>query len=513
MDETLKKTCPCLRTLCETLFGSSKDDGVENRDGNGDSEFGGSSKRDEEINVVSNQRYALRPKALLPKPVESDIYTAMWAFESRADEELSFQEGDLFNIIDRSGDWWTARKVDRNGRILATGIVPYNYLARGESVEAQPWYFGKINRLEASSQLLASENDEGAFLVRMSERENVGYVLSVKVHNEVKHFKIYQNEEQLYVEKTERFTSLMDLVDHFKSHPLGVSVQRLGNACAKKEPKPQDLSHSTVDAWELPKEEFTLGELLGSGYFADVHRGKWKNQINVAIKILKNNEALKYAEFQMETQILKRLRHKHLISLFAICSASPPYYIITELMEKGSLLSFLRGPEGGSLDLVSLIEMAVQVAEGMAYLESENSIHRDLAARNVLVGENNICKVADFGLARIVKEPFYVSDDKKIPYKWCAPEAISHGRFSVKSDVWSFGVLLYEIFTYGGTPYPAYNNMEVYRVITSGYRMPAPPQCPESIYEIMLSCWRDAPEDRISFSLLKCTLGNAYELE
>uniref|UniRef100_A0A0E9X9P6 Protein kinase domain-containing protein n=1 Tax=Anguilla anguilla TaxID=7936 RepID=A0A0E9X9P6_ANGAN len=215
----------------------------------------------------------------------------------------------------------------------------------------------------------------------------------------------------------------------------------------------------------------------------------------------------------METQILKRLRHKHLISLFAICSASPPYYIITELMEKGSLLSFLRGPEGGSLDLVSLIEMAVQVAEGMAYLESENSIHRDLAARNVLVGENNICKVADFGLARIVKEPFYVSDDKKIPYKWCAPEAISHGRFSVKSDVWSFGVLLYEIFTYGGTPYPAYTNMEVYRVITSGYRMPAPPQCPESIYEIMLSCWRDAPEDRISFSLLKCTLGNAYELE
>ena len=135
MGETLKNACPCLRTLCERLFGSSKHDDVQNCDGNDGSEVGGSSKRDEAIQVPSNVRYALHPR----KPIaDSAIYTAMWPFEARADRELSFQEGDLFNITDRTGDWWTARKVDRNGRILATGIVPYNYLARRGSTEATP---------------------------------------------------------------------------------------------------------------------------------------------------------------------------------------------------------------------------------------------------------------------------------------------------------------------------------------------------------------------------------------
>ncbi|XP_061113993.1 protein-tyrosine kinase 6b isoform X2 [Conger conger] len=370
-----------------------------------------------------------------------------------------------------------------------------------------------MNRIEASGHLMAPENGEGAFLVRLSEKDDVGYVLSVKVDNKVKHFKIHQNEELFNVNESATFASLMDLVDHFMTSPLSISVERLNSACRRNEPKPQDLSHSTVDEWELPKEEFTFGDQLGSGYFADVYRGKWKDQINVAIKVLKNNEALNHREFQLETQILKRLRHKHLITLFAICSSSPPYYIITELMEKGNLLDFLRGPEGGAMDMVFLIDMGAQVADGMAYLESQNSIHRDLAARNVLVGENYICKVADFGLARVIKEPFYTSEDKKIPYKWCAPEAISHGRFSSKSDVWSFGVLLYEIVTYGGTPYPACSNSDVYQLITSGYRMPAPPQCPEYIYEAMLSCWQCTPEDRTSFLDLKYILESSYELE
>ncbi|KAM3872255.1 protein-tyrosine kinase 6b [Diretmus argenteus] len=508
MGESVRKACPCLETLWQRLFGD-KDKEVGVTDEAGDRWKGGEADDRAEDSGDAQQQGGPRQRV-----VESCIYTALWSYESRHQEELSFLEGDLFSVISRTGDWWTARKIDRNGRVLATGVVPNNYLARGESVDAQPWYFGKMNRFEAQSHLLAPDNSEGAFLIRLSEKDAVGYVLSVKSSGRVKHYKIIQIDGNFHVENTQVFTSIIDLVEYYCTNNL-ITTGRLGEPCKRKEPPPQDLSHATVDEWELPKEEFSLEEQLGSGYFADVHRGRWKNRINVAIKIIKTDSELNHGDFQREVQILKALRHRHLISLFAVCTASTPYYIITELMEKGSLLNFLRGQEGERLDLVSLVDMAAQVADGMSYLEEQNSIHRDLAARNVLVGENYICKVADFGLARVIKEPFYITADKKIPYKWSAPEAISHGRFSNKSDVWSFGILLYEIITYGGVPYPAYNNQEVYQQVSNGYRMPAPPKCPDFLYDIMLNCWSAEAADRPHFKDLKLQLVNfnSYELD
>ncbi|XP_030641058.1 protein-tyrosine kinase 6 [Chanos chanos] len=440
------------------------------------------------------------------------IYKALWSFEARAEDELSFKKGDQFKILERSptGDWWKAERIDRNGEAKATGFVPHNYLARQEAVDSQPWYFGKLNRFETQSLLMAPGNEVGAFLVRQSEKEDVGCVLSVKVsEKEVTHFKVHEDEEGgFFVDQNDTFSSLGELVEFYRTNFMG-SNTKLKEPCMRPEPKPQDLSHITVDDWELPKNQFSLEEQLGSGYFADVYRGKWKGMVNVAIKILKNNDTLDHKEFQLETQILKKLRHRHLISLFAICTDTTPFYIITELMEKGNLLYFLRGQEGRSLDFMALTDMASQVADGMAYLESQNSIHRDLAARNVLVGGDCICKVADFGLARVIKEPFYESEDKTIPYKWSAPEAISHGRFSNKSDVWSFGVLLYEIFSYGGAPYPTYSNHEVFRLISSGYRMPSPLNCPDHIYDIMHLCWKGPPNERPDFRELKPLLEEA----
>ncbi|KAJ8017249.1 hypothetical protein DPEC_G00015840 [Dallia pectoralis] len=501
MGDCLRKSCPCLESLWVRLF--------DYKNNNQDSNNG--CVMDSGTHVMAEDKAPQTPNA--SQSSDSSIYTAMWGFEAREKKELTFQVGDLFNVISRSGDWWTARKIDKNGRVLATGIVPFNYLARGESIDAQPWYFGTMNRFEALSHLMSSENQEGAFLIRLSDKDSVGYVLSVKSSNKARHFKISERTGQFYVDQIRHFTSLIDLVDFYTRESLG-TVERLGKACIRKEPIPQDLSHSTVDEWELPKDQFVVGEQLGSGYFADVHRGMWKKRINVAIKILKN-DSVNDQEFQREVQILKKIRHRHLISLFAICTSSAPFYIITELMEKGNLLNVLRNPEGSELRLMSLVDMAAQVTDGMAYLEQLNSIHRDLAARNVLVGENFICKVADFGLARVIKEPFYESGDKKIPYKWSAPEAISHGRFSNKSDVWSFGILLWEMLTYGGVPYPGLNNSEVYRHIIAGYRMPAPEKCPDSIYKLMLRCWSDSPADRPDFKELRHKLENVnpYELE
>nr|AFJ24872.1 tyrosine kinase-2 [Schmidtea mediterranea] len=141
----------------------------------------------------------------------------------------------------------------------------------------------------------------------------------------------------------------------------------------------------------------------------------------------------------------------------------------------------------------------------MAYLEKMHYIHRDLAARNILVGDNNMCKIADFGLARMMQdnnETYEAKQGTKFPIKWTAPEAALIGRFTIKSDVWSFGIVLYEIITYGGIPYPSMNNTETLRQVDAGYRMPCPNKCPLSIYSIMLQAWDPKAENRPTFEYL-----------
>ncbi|XP_013917237.1 PREDICTED: proto-oncogene tyrosine-protein kinase LCK-like [Thamnophis sirtalis] len=148
--------------------------------------------------------------------------------------------------------------------------------------------------------------------------------------------------------------------------------------------------------------------------------------------------------------------------------------------------------------------LSTKIAEGMAFLEKKNYIHRDLRAANILVSESLSCKVADFGLARLMKDDEYTAQEgAKFPIKWTAPEAINYGTFTIKSDVWSFGILMTEIITYGRIPYPGMSNPEVIQNLERGYRMPQPDNCPEELYKLMLQCWRDNPEQRPTFEFLK----------
>uniref|UniRef100_A0A8C6TQL3 Tyrosine-protein kinase n=1 Tax=Neogobius melanostomus TaxID=47308 RepID=A0A8C6TQL3_9GOBI len=325
------------------------------------------------------------------------------------------------------------------------------------------WYFGPMNRFDAVALLQNIDNPNGTFLLRRSDHDSAGYVLSVR------HFKVHQDKDKsFYIDTSTCFSSLRQLVAHYRKYTLAKTETLLGQPC----PKPE-FSDSAAQTHELPKEEFVLEEKLGGGPSSEVFRGTWKGQIRVAIKTFKDPNLTKQV-FLNEVQPLKGLQHCHLVSLLAVCTESPPYYIVTELMEKGSLLLFLRGPEGQHQDIVSLMDIAAQVADGMSYLEKKDIVE---------TLSNSACR-------------------------WSAPETISHGTFTSKSDVWSFGVLLYEIITFGGMPYKDLRDCDVYDRISEGYRMPCPPRCPAFLYRMMLSCWSAKAEDRPSFSALLKELDN-----
>ena len=225
----------------------------------------------------------------------------------------------------------------------------------------------------------------------------------------------------------------------------------------------------------------------------------------MAIKMFKAG-AVQPQLFLKEAAIMKKLQHPKLLQIYAFLTVEEPLLIIMELMLKGSMLEHLRG-YGCSLKLPKLIDMAAQVAAGMAYLEEQNYIHGDLAARNIMVGENSLCKITDFGLARMINNDIYKTHTGIcFPIKWMAPEAALYNRFSGKSDVWSFGIVLYEIITYGRFPYPGMTNVEVLDQIQVGFRMSRPSHCPLKLHDIMLSCWKEEPEGRPPFEFLQWEL-------
>ena len=221
------------------------------------------------------------------------------------------------------------------------------------------------------------------------------------------------------------------------------------------------LSYNMVDKWEIDKSALKFSKRLGSGNFGEVWQGTWNGTTKVAIKTLREGTTQPEA-FLKEAEIMKKLIHPKLVQLYAVCSREEPIYIVTELMTKGSLLEFLHGEGRQVLDMAKMIDISTQVAEGMAFLESRGFVHRDLAARNVLVSDTLVVKIADFGLSRVLVEDVYEAHEgARFPIKWTAPEACLENKFSIKSDVWSFGILLTEITTFGRIPYPGMANAEV----------------------------------------------------
>ncbi|XP_076758190.1 eph receptor tyrosine kinase isoform X6 [Xylocopa sonorina] len=275
-------------------------------------------------------------------------------------------------------------------------------------------------------------------------------------------------------------------------------------------------------AREIDAGYITIEAIIGGGEFGDVCRGKLKvapdgrTEIDVAIKTLKPGSADKARnDFLTEASIMGQFEHPNVIFLQGVVTKSNPVMIITEFMENGSLDTFLRANDG-KFQVLQLVGMLRGIASGMQYLAEMNYVHRDLAARNVLVNAALVCKIADFGLSREIEsatEGAYTTrtvysgkKGGKIPVRWTAPEAIAFRKFTSASDVWSMGIVCWEVMSYGERPYWNWSNQDVIKSIEKGYRLPAPMDCPEAIYQLMLDCWQKERTHRPTFANLTQTL-------
>ncbi|KAH9504131.1 putative serine/threonine protein phosphatase, partial [Bulinus truncatus] len=275
----------------------------------------------------------------------------------------------------------------------------------------------------------------------------------------------------------------------------------------------EEDDYSTPDArdYEIPRDHLRLVEILGEGQFGDVYKGmyfdKTGTQVPVAIKTCKEDgEECMSEKFLEEAYIMQQFDHPHIVKLIGICSESAPVWIVMELAKHGEMRAYLQNNQQ-HLDLVMLILYSYQLSTALSYLESKKFVHRDIAARNVLVASHDNVKLGDFGLSRWVEEQSYYKASKgKLPIKWMAPESINFRRFTTASDVWMFGVCIWEILMYGVKPFQGVKNNDVIGKIEAGERLPLPPGCPPSLYNLMCSCWIYEPSKRHSFAELKTWL-------
>ncbi|XP_077408488.1 protein-tyrosine kinase 2-beta-like isoform X2 [Vanacampus margaritifer] len=280
-----------------------------------------------------------------------------------------------------------------------------------------------------------------------------------------------------------------------------------------------EIPENTIDLSEkhwISRADVTLGQILGEGFFGEVHDGVYKSQtgetIQVAIKTCKDCSAGVKEKFLSEADLMKNLDHPHIVHLIGVINVDP-VWIVMELCEHGELGKYLK-EQKYVLTTATLILYCLQICKALSYLEGLKMVHRDIAVRNILVASPDCVKLGDFGLSRYIDDQeYYKASVSRLPIKWMAPESINFRRFTVASDIWMFGVCVWEIFSMGQQPFLWLENGQVITQLESGVRLPKPLLCPPNVYSLLSSCWTYEPYIRPSFSQLVCSLRDILKIE
>ncbi|XP_034293649.1 tyrosine-protein kinase ZAP-70 isoform X1 [Pantherophis guttatus] len=433
--------------------------------------------------------------------------------------------------------------------------------------EKMPWYHGPISREQAESRLYSGAQPDGKFLLRQ-KKEQGSYALSLVYGKTIYHYRIGQGKSGKYsVEEGTKFDTLWQLVEYLKLKPDGLIYYlkecapnpEMQSAAATPLPPahpstlagrrftPQNSDGYTPEpfgagkktrilpmdttCYESPysdpeelkdrklflkRSSLMIDEVdLGEGNFGCVRKGVYKmkkKQIDVAIKMLKDgNGVVQQDEMMKEAQIMHQLDNPYIVRLIGVCHAEA-LMLVMEMASGGPLHKFLSSKRD-EVPVNNVVELMHQVSIGMKYLEEKNFVHRDLAARNVLLVNQHYAKISDFGLSKALAadDSYYMAKTTgKWPLKWYAPECILYRKFSSKSDVWSYGVTMWEAFSYGQKPYKRMKGPEVMAFLEEGKRMERPSSCPEEMYKLMNLCWTYKWEDRPNFAAVETLIRTYY---
>ncbi|KAI3384551.1 hypothetical protein SNEBB_003618 [Seison nebaliae] len=451
---------------------------------------------------------------------------------------------------------------------LVDNQPPVNDIAQifDEQFQHLPYFFEMCSRRDAEGILMKCSIN-GVFLVRKSINEPGRLTLSVFHKPRIHHYKIYrerqstgesENDWYLYfMAEKYKFPSLEQLIDFHSSRSGGLitilnrtnllpkpNIERTKHKRRKDKKKffhetnnhqmifdenqstssdciSDDITAGTYNGnkrhsidMEYGDDSLIFLEKIGQGQFGVVKKAVLNTTKQlVAVKLVKQTNC-PVNELMREADTMKKLSHPNLVKFIGLYESDGQIGIVTEYMKHGSLLSFLLRNRLQLLTLPHrLISITLQVCNAMVYLESNNLIHRDLAARNCLVGEKGRVKVADFGLARFVENNYFAQEGAKFPVKWSAIEVLLFRKFSTKSDVWAYGVLLWEVFTGGMMPFGMHSNVKAAELIAAGEMLKKPEACSQEYYdEIMKQCWEKDEDKRISFRQLQKKLKKYYDI-